>query len=132
MGYFQLADSPDRHEPGTGELNYTRVLQCGRAIVDEFHIPFTAQAGVTERPAQHHRTQTVGKNAPLTLKLGDGLHRPTINAVEIEQVFVNLLYNAIEAGGGAADITISTAAVGDTISLVVQDQGRGLSAADRL
>ena len=63
MGYFQLADSPDRHEPGTGELNYTRVLQCGRAIVDEFHIPFTAQAGVTERPAQHHRTQTVEKNA---------------------------------------------------------------------
>ena len=32
MGYFQLADSPDRHEPGTGELNYTRVFQAIREI----------------------------------------------------------------------------------------------------
>ena len=87
---------------------------------------------VVRRVCQITRSYTKQNNARLTLKLGDGLHRPTINAVEIEQVFVNLLYNAIEAGGGAADITISTAAVGDTISLVVQDQGRGLSAADRL
>ncbi len=27
VGYIQLADNPGRHEPGTGEINYTRVLQ---------------------------------------------------------------------------------------------------------
>jgi hydroxypyruvate isomerase len=27
IGYLQLADNPGRHEPGTGEVNYTRVLQ---------------------------------------------------------------------------------------------------------
>ena len=27
IGYLQLADHPGRHEPGTGEVNYTRVLQ---------------------------------------------------------------------------------------------------------
>lgn len=27
IGYFQLADTPGRHEPGTGEVRYNRVLQ---------------------------------------------------------------------------------------------------------
>jgi hydroxypyruvate isomerase len=27
IGYLQLADNPGRHEPGTGEVNYTRVYQ---------------------------------------------------------------------------------------------------------
>ncbi|MEZ6119237.1 MAG: TIM barrel protein [Pirellulaceae bacterium] len=27
IGYLQLADNPGRHEPGTGEINYTRVFQ---------------------------------------------------------------------------------------------------------
>ena len=27
VGYIQLADNPGRHEPGTGEVNYTRVFQ---------------------------------------------------------------------------------------------------------
>ena len=28
VGYFQLADSPDRNEPGTGEVNYTEVFKA--------------------------------------------------------------------------------------------------------
>ncbi len=28
IGYLQLADSPDRHEPGTGEINFTEVFKA--------------------------------------------------------------------------------------------------------
>ena len=30
VAYVQIADSPDRHQPGTGELNYVSVLQAVR------------------------------------------------------------------------------------------------------
>jgi hydroxypyruvate isomerase len=32
IGYLQLADSPDRNEPGTGEINYTHVFQAIKEI----------------------------------------------------------------------------------------------------
>jgi hydroxypyruvate isomerase len=32
IGYIQLADHPGRHEPGTGEVNYSRVLQELKAL----------------------------------------------------------------------------------------------------
>jgi len=32
IGYLQLADSPDRNEPGTGEVNYTQVFQAIKKI----------------------------------------------------------------------------------------------------
>lgn len=30
--YMQLADSPDRHQPGTGEINYTEVIKACREV----------------------------------------------------------------------------------------------------
>lgn len=32
IGYLQLADSPDRHEPGTGEVNYTELFKAIKQI----------------------------------------------------------------------------------------------------
>lgn len=32
IGYLQLADNPGRHEPGTGEINYTRVFEEIKAL----------------------------------------------------------------------------------------------------
>ena len=31
IGHIQLADNPERHEPGTGEINYTNLLR----LIDE-------------------------------------------------------------------------------------------------
>lgn len=32
VGYLQLADHPGRHEPGTGEINYSRVLRAAHEL----------------------------------------------------------------------------------------------------
>ena len=32
IGYVQIADSPDRNEPSTGEVNYATVLEAVREI----------------------------------------------------------------------------------------------------
>jgi len=32
VGYLQLADNPGRHEPGTGEVNYARVLRAAKEL----------------------------------------------------------------------------------------------------
>ena len=32
MGHVHIADVPGRHEPGTGEINYVKVLKCLDAV----------------------------------------------------------------------------------------------------
>jgi hydroxypyruvate isomerase len=38
IGYLQLADNPGRHEPGTGEVNYTRVFQEIKSLKYEGYV----------------------------------------------------------------------------------------------
>ena len=38
VGYLQLADNPGRHEPGTGEINYTRIFQEIEALNYEGYV----------------------------------------------------------------------------------------------
>jgi len=45
VGYIQLADHPGRHEPGTGEINYSRVL---KELKD---LDYTGYVGLECRPA---------------------------------------------------------------------------------
>lgn len=47
--------------------------------------------------------------------------------VQIQQVLLNLLRNALEAMGGAGAITVSARTVGDLIEFAVADEGPGLS-----
>ena len=45
IGYLQLADTPGRNEPGTGEINYARVLKEAHAL------GYTGYVGVECRPS---------------------------------------------------------------------------------
>lgn len=45
IGHFQIADAPDRHEPGTGEINYRTVFRA----IDEIGYP--GRIGLEYRPS---------------------------------------------------------------------------------
>jgi len=52
LGYIQVADHPGRHEPGTGEINYGRVLQ-------ELHaLGYAGPIGVECSPQDNEETAT--------------------------------------------------------------------------
>lgn len=50
IGYLQLADNPGRHEPGTGEVNYTRVFQ------EMKQLGYTGFVGLECTPERDDRT----------------------------------------------------------------------------
>jgi polar amino acid transport system substrate-binding protein len=50
-----------------------------------------------------------------------------VNPVAIEQVLVNLIRNAVEAGNGTVRITIRTQVVAGQPEVVIHDTGRGIA-----
>ena len=59
------------------------------------------------------------------------LPRLTVHAGELNQVWTNLIDNAIQVLGGRGEITITTAAEGDCIRVDIADDGPGVDAAIR-
>ena len=97
-----------RRDPGPPEaVNIAGVLEAALDIV----APQARDAGVTLVPAK----------AP-------DLPRVAGNAVRLEQVFINLLLNAIEAtaAAGNADVAIRTRSVEGRVSVEIADTGPGI------
>ena len=64
--------------------------------------------------------------------LAADLPQVLLNRVELEQVFVNLICNGIEATvDKAPHITIVTERAADTVRVTVTDNGRGIRSEDR-
>jgi signal transduction histidine kinase len=66
------------------------------------------------------------RGAQLRLELAP--HLPSIagNGVEIEQVFVKLLRNALESGGSMLEVEVRTAGLDDRVRVTVSDTGSGI------
>jgi two-component system sensor kinase FixL len=62
----------------------------------------------------------------IDLQLAEGLRPVMANSVEMEQVFVNLIQNAMEAASGYIRIIISTMATPETVRTTVEDNGPGI------
>ncbi len=67
--------------------------------------------------------------AVIDVELADDLPRVTVNAIEIEQVLVNLIRNAVQESD-CTGITISTENMQDAVRVRVRDDGRGIPKAD--
>ncbi len=79
------------------------------------------------RACEMSRSYARKNGVNLVLELGENLPHPTINAIEFEQVLVNLVGNAIEASERSTDVTVSSVAAGKTIYFTVNDKGKGMS-----
>jgi signal transduction histidine kinase len=67
------------------------------------------------------------RGVALELDLDEGPLVVTGNATELEQVFVNLIRNAVESSPKGASISIETRVLGDQVRASVTDRGRGIS-----
>ena len=51
VGYLQLADTPGRNEPGTGEIHYNRVLKEAHDLGYRGYVGLECRPRTTERAA---------------------------------------------------------------------------------
>lgn len=67
------------------------------------------------------------RKANVSVELSSKVTPISMNPVEMEQVFVNLIRNAIEAESEGVSVTIRTRRAGDLILVSVRDNGRGIT-----
>ncbi|NLX12434.1 MAG: GHKL domain-containing protein [Phycisphaerales bacterium] len=68
------------------------------------------------------------RGATLACQLADPLPEVIVSPLEIEQVFLNLLRNAMESAEGQVQVCISTEAEAGLVRVIITDNGRGMSA----
>jgi signal transduction histidine kinase len=73
---------------------------------------------------RHYAAQ---REACITLALAPALPMLLVNPVAIEQVLVNLIRNAVEAGNGTVRVTIRTQVVAGQPEVVIHDTGQGIA-----
>ncbi len=67
------------------------------------------------------------RGASLTCLLDDDLPAVILNPLEIEQVFLNLLRNAVESAERDTRVLVRTEATEDAVRVIVKDNGRGMN-----
>jgi two-component system NtrC family sensor kinase len=70
------------------------------------------------------------RGGTIELQPAPGLPQVLVNAVEMEQVFINLIRNAIEAAAGDIRIVIRTLTSPQGVRIMVQDNGPGVAEDD--
>src|SRR5207248_7219681 len=100
-------------------LHFARQEPGDRWPADLNQIVHTA-VDITRHYAAQHGTC-------LTLALAPVLPMLLVNPVEIEQVLVNLIRNAVEAGNGTGCVTIRTQVVAGQPQVVIHDTGHGIA-----
>jgi signal transduction histidine kinase len=85
---------------------------------------------VARQAALHVETYAQSHGAWITLALAPELEGPCLrgSAVDIEQMLINLLRNAIESRPAETHVELATRLVGDSVCIEVSDDGPGIPA----
>jgi signal transduction histidine kinase len=75
----------------------------------------------------HTRKLAFGRKVHIVLDPSEGPLHVQANAVELEQVFVNLLWNAIEASHPDGRVRVSARREAGSVRVSIRDQGRGMT-----
>lgn len=113
----------------------TSMDRCGRIVRSLLRYtrqePTEKQAcninDVVEQSIDLARPYGSAHGAKLRLQLDPDIPLVPMNPLEIELVLVNLIRNAIEAGGGNVDVSVATSHVEWGVRVVVRDSGRGMN-----
>lgn len=75
----------------------------------------------------------IGQRVKLDIRFGEGAGEAVIDRIQIQQVLLNLMRNAIEAMSDSArrELVVATAAAGEMIEVSIADTGPGLPEAVR-
>jgi PAS domain S-box-containing protein len=71
------------------------------------------------------------KDVEIDVSAESKLPRPIVNAMQMEQVFVNLLQNAVQASGPGTRVDMRISSNSDSLRISVTDEGRGMSEAEK-
>ena len=71
------------------------------------------------------------KGANLELQLEEGLPLIVLNPGQMEQVFVNLIRNAVESGESGNRVFVAVKRIAQTVRILVSDKGRGMTREQR-
>ncbi|HEY4310303.1 MAG TPA: ATP-binding protein [Pirellulales bacterium] len=86
---------------------------------------------VVQHAVELTKTYVARCGGELKTRLANPLSKVMLNPIELEQVFVNLICNALEAADKAPSISISSEQADGVVRVSVCDNGRGISRDDR-
>jgi signal transduction histidine kinase/PAS domain-containing protein len=113
--------------------------RCGRIVesVLSFARDETSQKwpnqinDVLRQSAELLRASVDSRRLEVVFELAEPSPRVECNPTELEQVFVNLMKNAVEASSEKCRICLRSERVGDKVRLSIADDGPGIAAEDR-
>ncbi len=121
---LELASSTEQISSLVGAVKAYAYMDRGELLEVDVHEGLETTLAVLAHKLRHSEI-TVTRNYDRSLP------RLTVHAGELNQVWTNLIDNAIQVLDGRGEITITTAAEGDGIRVDIADDGPGIDAAIR-
>lgn len=103
------------------------VLQFAKERPSEKWLHNIADAARHAKESTRHSARR--KSIAVSLQIPPDLPEIVMNPAQIEQVFVNLINNAVEASPPGASVTVRLTPSDNTVQMTVQDHGRGMTPA---